>query len=85
MVIAKWGFGMAPISVVMGARYNGAANHMLQVITSMISLEEVNIEYISELKGMFSRGLKQDQWDWFTVYEKLGPPLNGNSANIVKY
>lgn len=84
MAITKWGFGMAPISQVMGLRYENAVNHALQIIDGDINLEEVNIEYVSELKGMFNRGLKQDQWDWFSVHCRLGSPSNGNTINLVK-
>ncbi|RIV18544.1 hypothetical protein DYU11_28650 [Fibrisoma montanum] len=83
MAIAKWGFGMAPISKVMGARYESAVTHVLNIIDDVVSFEEVNIDYISELKGMFNRGLKQDQWDWFTVHCKLGSPANGNTIKLV--
>jgi hypothetical protein len=29
---------------------------------------------LSEVKGLFNRIHRQDQWDWFTVFEQLGCP-----------
>lgn len=29
---------------------------------------------MSEVKGLFTRSYKQDQWDWFTVWTQLGRP-----------
>lgn len=31
-------------------------------------------EAISEVKGLFNRSRKKDQWDWFVVWEQLGLP-----------
>lgn len=72
--IQKWGFGMAPLSETMRLRYERAARHLEQVLTEEISLSEVDLTSISELKGMFNRCLRKDQWDWFTVYERFGEP-----------
>jgi len=38
------------------------------------------LDAISEIKGLFTRRWKQDQWDWFTVSAQLGHP----SAQISK-
>ena len=75
--VPKWGFGMAPLSKTMRERYDTAVRTLLLFMADEIPSSEVQLEAISELKGMFNRCLKKDQWDWFTVYEKLGhPPRN---------
>ena len=72
--IAKWGFGMAPISTRMRQRYDNAVQTGLNFLESRDVDVEVNIDDFSELKGMFNRCLRQDQWDWFSVFEELGHP-----------
>jgi cold shock CspA family protein len=72
--IAKWGFGMAPLSETMRERYDNAVNAITRFLRDEITASEVGLDAISELKGMFSRSLRKDQWDWFTVYEQLGHP-----------
>lgn len=70
--IAKWGFGMAPISIRMRPRYDEAVQTGLTFLEGQQT--DVDIDKVSELKGMFNRCLRQDQWDWFTVFEELGLP-----------
>lgn len=72
--IPKWGFGMAPLSEVMQARYEQAVNSVPSVLCNNLSLAEVSLDSISELKGMLNRCIRQDQWDWFTVHDRLGQP-----------
>jgi hypothetical protein len=73
-ITQKWGFGMAPISSLMQSRYDCAVESMIGY------MEDVDVsmgqEDISEVKGMFNRCVRQDQWDWFSVHHKFGfPPL----------
>ncbi|WP_171434775.1 cold shock domain-containing protein [Pseudomonas aeruginosa] len=72
--IAKWGFGMAPISRTMRKRYDEAVQSVLDYILGNIALGEMSPEEISELKGMYNRCVREDQWDWFTVHAELGSP-----------
>ena len=65
---------MSPISSRMRERYNGAVQTVGDFIAGRLSLEEVPPESFSELKGMFNRCVRQDQWDWFTVYSEFGRP-----------
>ena len=37
---------------------------------------------LSEIKGLFNRIQRQDQWDWFTVFEQFGCPGRIKSKNI---
>ena len=80
--IAKWGFGMAPISKVMLRRYNFAVSRFSHYLNT--DNEQVSLEAISELKGMFNRSLKKDQWDWHSVYEKLNTPSIGEMLYFVQ-
>lgn len=81
--IEKWGFGMAPISEQMQARYDAAVQTMLDLINGNLTFSEVNLDSISELKGMFNRCIRQDQWDWFSVFTELGTPPFHDMKNIV--
>lgn len=81
--VAKWGFGMAPVSSRMRKRYDDAVQTALDFIGGNLLLEEINLDHVSELKGMFNRCLRKDQWDWFTVFTELGEPDRKYSRQIV--
>lgn len=72
--IAKWGFGMAPISQKMRNRYDRAVETALDILEGSAAADTVDLNDISELKGMFNRSIRQDQWDWFSVFSALGRP-----------
>ena len=74
--IPKWGFGMAPISQTMMKRYLAAIDPFITYLgTGSGAADHIpDLEAMSELKGMFNRCLKQDQWDWFSVYQQFGFP-----------
>lgn len=80
--IAKWGFGMAPISQRMQLRYDAAVQTALDAMDGNLTFNEIPLDDISELKGMFNRCLRQDQWDWFTVYTELEEPPRKNMRRI---
>ena len=65
---------MAPISSRMRERYDSAVQSVSDFIEGELRLDEVPSESFSELKGMFNRCVRQDQWDWFTVYSELERP-----------
>ena len=79
----KWGFGMAPISKVMKARYDIAVENNLQYLEGRLPAQELSLDHISELKGMINRCVLQDQWDWFSVYTEMGRPPFKNMRRIV--
>lgn len=81
--IAKWGFGMAPLSDTMRERYDNAVRTLIFFLRAEIIASEVELNSVSELKGMFNRSLRKDQWDWFTVYEQLGHPPRGEMHYFV--
>ena len=72
--IAKWGFGMAPISSRMRPRYDMAVQFTLDLMCGNPTDTEITLNAISELKGMFNRYLRKDQWDYAMVGEELGNP-----------
>ena len=80
--IAKWGFGMAPISSRMQRRYDAAVQITLDLFGGNIELQKVPLDDISELKGMFNRCLRKDQWDWFSVFTKFGEPSHKHMRRI---
>lgn len=80
--ISKWGFGSAPISKVMQGRYDSAVSSVLSFLETNDN-SGVDAESISEVKGMFNRCVRKDQWDWFSVYEQLGSPTHHDSRQIV--
>jgi hypothetical protein len=45
-------------------------------------LEIEDPQAVSEVKGLFNRVVRQDQWDWFTVFEQLGCPGRKKSRDI---
>ena len=81
--IAKWGFGMAPISSTMRERYDKAVQSVFDFILENTTLDSITPEDISELKGMFNRCVREDQWDWFSVHAELGNPSKRDMRAIV--
>ncbi|GAB2472258.1 GIY-YIG nuclease family protein [Jatrophihabitans fulvus] len=74
----KWGFGMSPVKPATARRRVVAAQRVLELVAAPNAaangqLDEL-ISDLSELKGLFNRVARQDQWDWFTVWLQLGTP-----------
>lgn len=65
---------MAPISEIMQGRYDLAVQSFLEFLEGFTPFENLELNTISELKGMFNRCVRQDQWDWFSVYSEFGNP-----------
>lgn len=82
-MIAKWGFGMAPISPRMRKRYDDAVQHLIDVLMGNLTIREVKPDLLSEAKGMINRCVREDQWDWFTVFAELGAPPRRTLRKIV--
>ena len=82
-VTQKWGFGMSPVKQEVLARRQHAvgAVHGLSVAAEPISTTPPAglLDQISEVKGLFSRSWKQDQWDWAVVWQQLGRPVPRNA------
>lgn len=69
----KWGFGMTPLKSETEYKYKRAAYTVLKILKTCES-HRVNLDDISTFKGMVNRCVRQDQWDWFTVYARFGEP-----------
>jgi len=72
----KWGFGMAPVKAALQAERMRAVQELAELLSrpSLELTDTVLPEQISMTKGLFTRCWKQDQWDWFTVWQQLGRP-----------
>lgn len=68
----KWGFGMAPVKAPAQRRREEAAGAVAAYLDGSPFAPEA--EQLSEVKGLFNRAHRQDQWDWFTVWQQLGRP-----------
>jgi hypothetical protein len=78
----KWGFGMAPVKPAALITRKAQAEEVLEWLEGR-RLESIpNLDSISQIKGLFTRIYKQDQWDWFTVWTQLGRPGTKRSKNI---
>ena len=82
--VAKWGFGMAPISTTMRLRYDRAVRSTLEILERDMPMPEIDLDDLSELKGMFNRCVRQDQWDWSSVHAELGLPPAFHARDIAK-
>ena len=80
----KWGFGMAPPKERTAALRQKAAHLVLKALNGMETTDPAPLaEAISEVKGLFNRSRKMDQWDWFVVWEQLGLPERKRLDQIV--
>jgi hypothetical protein len=43
-----------------------------------------HLDAVSHVKGQFTRTIKQDQWDWYTVWELLGCPSRRPANEVSK-
>ncbi|MEG4997848.1 leucine-rich repeat domain-containing protein [Microcoleus sp. B4-D4] len=79
----KWEFGRAPISVTMQGRYNYTVQSMIDFLEGNATIEEIEPDKISELKGMFNRCLRKDQWDWLSVFARFGSPKRESLTPLI--
>ena len=76
---------MAPISDKMRNRYDYAVETGLAAVGEDCSPDQVDPDGLSELKGMFNRSIRQDQWDWFSVHTELDRPTPSDMRRIVAW
>ena len=84
-VAEKWGFGNAPLKSANKKKNEKAIRIVVGTIHNFP--EEPNselLEAISIVKGQFTRMVKQDQWDWYTVWTLLGRPSRKPANAISK-
>lgn len=67
-------FGRKDISDRMRPRYILALRAILRVLDGQSAPSHGDAGLVSEVKGMFTRCTKKDQWDWYSVYEALDRP-----------
>ena len=79
----KWGFGMAPVKPEIQRQREQAVTMLLGILDAAPgSPTPAEADAISEVKGLFTRSYKQDQWDWFTVWTQLGRPGRNRCRSI---
>ena len=84
-VHAKWGFGNAPLKTQHREKAVAAMNMLLSLLDDPpFPPTEIHLESISYVKGQFTRTVKQDQWDWSTVWALLGRPSKTPANRISK-
>lgn len=80
---AKWGFGNAPLKP---EHYQKTVNAIGIVVELIADVPDVattcQLDAISHVKGQFTRVVKQDQWDWCTVWLLLGRPSRAPARAI---
>ena len=69
----KFGFGMSPPRSETQEKRNDNVAEVVWLL-SQKECDENSLDALSDVKGLFTRVVKQDQWDWFIVFEQLGRP-----------
>jgi len=77
-------FGMVPPKPEVQDRYVAAVATVEVALTRDCSISETLLAAISEVKGLFNRSSRQDQPDWFFVWERLGLPSSRRLGLIVR-
>ncbi|GAA1656599.1 hypothetical protein GCM10009828_103050 [Actinoplanes couchii] len=65
---------MAPVKPHVQAERVASARSVLRSVENPGMADVAALEDISVVKGLFNRSHRQDQWDWFTVWQQLGRP-----------
>lgn len=83
--LGRWGFGIAPPKPNIWKRYCSAAE-IVQIFieTNQIERKESALSALSEVKGLFNRIRRKDQWDWFIVWRRFGFPSQRGLWPIVE-
>ena len=80
----KWGFGMAPPKEHTAALRRNAVRLVLKAMVGADPEDPHSLaKAISEVKGLFNRSRRMDQWDWFVVWQQLGLPERKRVDRIV--
>ena len=67
-------FGFLPISDRMRPRYVASLRRLVAIIERGAAIRDGDADAVSEVKGMFSRCARRDQWDWRAVHLALEEP-----------
>lgn len=65
---------MAPFKPETEKRYSNAVKVFRDFLINKIEPLHLPKEIVSEVKGLVNRCIRQDQWDWYTVYNRFGLP-----------
>lgn len=69
-IYQKWGFGMASPKPETQASRQRAAERLMAFL-DVDTRDDGLLDALSEMKGLFSRIARQDQWDWFSISRAL--------------
>lgn len=67
-------FGFLPISDRMRPRYVASLRRLVAILERGAAIRNGDADAVSEVKGMFSRCARRDQWDWRAVHLALEEP-----------
>lgn len=82
--IPKWGFGMAPLKPLLEQKNRQALKNIRNFVLGNNTIYGNDfLDELSRTKGLFNRIVKQDQWDWFTVYMYFDYPAFHTTKSIV--
>ncbi len=83
-VSEKWGFGLAPPKRATALKRQKCVAHVLDILERPEGVigSQADLDAMSEVKGLFNRVVRQDQWDWFYVARQLGYPSTRISEAI---
>lgn len=74
LTVSDSNFGFLPISDRMRPRYVRSLRRLAALLGGESFIGTADYEAVSEVKGMFSRCARRDQWDWRAVHIALGEP-----------
>jgi len=75
-------FGFLPISDRMRPRYVSALRRLAALLSGEFDVRPSDAEALSEVKGMYNRCARRDQWDWRAVHLALGEPSRDVASQI---
>lgn len=73
ILLSDSNFGRMPFSDRMRPRYIRGLKSAI-IVVSRRECESISADDLSEVKGMFNRCIRKDQWDWLTMYDAFGRP-----------
>lgn len=74
IVVSDSDFGKKTVSPGLRPQYKRALTAGIALLTDPSALDQKDAADLSNLKGMYSRFSKKDQWDWYTVWGYLERP-----------
>lgn len=75
-------FGFLSISDRMRPRYVRALAQVANLLAKERAPQQGDADFVSEVKGMFNRCVRRDQWDWCAVFHALQEPSFSTSRKL---